>query len=254
MEHSKKFILVSRENLEKLEEGIGQRKRHTVQTPGTETSRIDGEMRDILDLKTVDDSEKWKMFQQALLRFLNAKRSDHVQSAEVVESQQPENLLEEAGTSGISEDGVLVTVPGKYKTKARLLFKTLKNLPRSTFSWDDKGLVTINGQVVERSNIVDLINEAMRSRKTSNPPGRHQFAVLLRSLNIPREYVGNKDLWSLASPPSKKNTLTVPALFKAGSDSDASLRPASSVPDSSESDEYQSGSGRKRLVWSRLRK
>jgi len=61
-------------------------------------------------------------------------------------------------------------------------------------SWNDEGIVTIDGNVVKDSNISDLINDAMRERKTTKAAGRAQFARLLRALNIPSVLVGNREL------------------------------------------------------------
>jgi len=49
---------------------------------------------------------------------------------------------------------------------------------------------------VKDSNITDLINDAMRERKTVKVVGRNQFARLLRVLNIPSAVVRNKRLLS----------------------------------------------------------
>ena len=46
------------------------------------------------------------------------------------------------------------------------------------------------------SNITDLINDAMRERKTVKVVGRNQCARLLRVLNIPSALVRNKSLLS----------------------------------------------------------
>jgi len=54
--------------------------------------------------------------------------------------------------------------------------------------------VTIDGNVVKDSNIANLINDAMRERKTTKAAGRAQFARLLRVLNIPSILLGNKEL------------------------------------------------------------
>jgi len=43
-------------------------------------------------------------------------------------------------------------------------------------SWNDDEIVTIDGNVVKDSNIADLINDAMRERKTTKAAGRVQFA------------------------------------------------------------------------------
>ena len=54
----------------------------------------------------------------------------------------------------------------------------------------------IDGSVVKDSNFADLINDAMRERKTVKAVGRNQFARSLRMLNIPSALVRNKRLLS----------------------------------------------------------
>jgi len=56
--------------------------------------------------------------------------------------------------------------------------------------------VIIDGSVVKDSNFADLINDAMRERKTVKAVGRNQFARSLRMLNIPSALVRNKRLLS----------------------------------------------------------
>ena len=90
---------------------------------------------------------------------------------------------------------ILESVPKSYRTYARLLLKYLydKAVP-GRISWDEYGVVTINGNVVKDSNISELINDAMRERKTVKATGRVQFARLLRVLNTSPTLVRNKEL------------------------------------------------------------
>ena len=95
---------------------------------------------------------------------------------------------------------ILESVPKSYRKHAHLLMKHLlrKAVP-DRLSWDVQGIVTIDGNVVKDSNITDLINDAMRERKTVKAVGRNQFAQLLRVLNILCTYsvlVRNKSLLS----------------------------------------------------------
>ena len=95
---------------------------------------------------------------------------------------------------------ILDSVPKTYRPNARLLLKYLfdKAVP-SRISWDEHGVVTIDGSVIKDSNIEDLINEAMRERKTVKATGRLQFARLLRVLNVPAVLVRNKELLAASS-------------------------------------------------------
>jgi len=61
---------------------------------------------------------------------------------------------------------ILESVPKSYYKHAHLLMKYLfrKAVP-DRISWDEHGIVTIDGNIVKGSNIADLINDAMRERK-----------------------------------------------------------------------------------------
>jgi len=68
---------------------------------------------------------------------------------------------------------ILESVSKSYRARARLLMKYL--LDKATLariSWNDDGIVTIDGYVVKDSNIADLINDAMRERKTTKAAGK----------------------------------------------------------------------------------
>jgi len=91
-------------------------------------------------------------------------------------AKERERLLKTTGR-------ILETVPKSYRARARLLMKYLHDKAVPTrISWNDDGIVTIDGNVVKDSNIADLINDAMRERKTTRAAGRAQFARLLRAL------------------------------------------------------------------------
>ena len=82
--------------------------------------------------------------------------------------------------------------------------------------WDVNGVVTIDGTLVPGANIVDLVNDAMRDRRSA-PPGHLQFAVALRQSTVPREIIGNKRVWSevatisSASDHSENGVFTTPS-------------------------------------------
>ena len=100
-----------------------------------------------------------------------------------------------------SSKNIVETVPKSYRAQARLLMKhLLDNAVPDRINWSADGVVTINGNIVKDSNIVELINDAMRERKTVNPPsGRAQFARLLRSINTRTSLIGNKHLLNASS-------------------------------------------------------
>ena len=62
--------------------------------------------------------------------------------------------------------------------------------------WTERGELIFGGEVIKGSNIVDLVNDVLRNRKTfDHPHGWGQFARALRGSNVPRDLVGNRGLW-----------------------------------------------------------
>ena len=62
----------------------------------------------------------------------------------------------------------------------------------SNLTWEEDGTVKVYGKPLPGSNIIDLVNEAVRQRKHSEPEGWRTFAQTLKESNVPRDYVGNK--------------------------------------------------------------
>jgi len=91
-----------------------------------------------------------------------------------------------------SIEEILESVPKSYH--AHLLMKHLFRKVLDRISRDEHGIVIIDGNIVKDSNITDLINDAMREKKTVKAAG-NQFARLLRISNIPFALVRNKRLY-----------------------------------------------------------
>ena len=58
------------------------------------------------------------------------------------------------------------------------------------------GQVLLKGDLIPKSNISDLISDAMRSRKHFNPVGVQKFYDVLNEINIPKDLVRNEKRWS----------------------------------------------------------
>ena len=63
-------------------------------------------------------------------------------------------------------------------------------------TWDNMGQVVLNGVFIPKSNISDLISDAMRPRKHCNPVGVHKFYDMLNKINIPKDLVRNDERWT----------------------------------------------------------
>ena len=107
-------------------------------------------------------------------------------------------------TSGIEAD-VVDTVPKTMQAKARRLMEHMKR----NISWTARVELIHEGLPVTGSNVVNLVNDLLRKRKT-DPTGSQPFARQLRAMNLPMELVGNvarRDYIRQATMPTMTSTL-----------------------------------------------
>ena len=141
---------------------------------------LDAEMTNILDKTDVDVSEKVRLYNQALLRYNDMTKLAAAKPTPVivVKEQNPDapDVMAE----------VVTTLSKGLQEKGRQLVSRLK-----TIKWNDRGELLHEGMVVPGSNMVDLVHDLLRNRKTSEPAGWQQFASQMHAANIPMELVGN---------------------------------------------------------------
>ena len=92
-----------------------------------------------------------------------------------------------SATSGIEAD-VVDTVPKTMQVKA-FDFRLIEHLKRD-IAWTARGELIHEGVPFVESNVVDLVNDLLRERKT-DPIGWQPFARQLRAINLPMELIGN---------------------------------------------------------------
>ena len=94
----------------------------------------------------------------------------------------------------LSDDTIVRGIPKTMRTRAIALLERLKARP-DVISWDDMGQVKIDGTLIPKSNISDLVSSAMRSRKYFEPVASQEFFDVLSNLNVPRDLVRNEEGW-----------------------------------------------------------
>ena len=159
-------------------------------------------MMTILDRKDLDDRTKVTLYNQVLQRY-NALSDKHVKEPVRVVSLnksmsastsgsgtgvRPVSVVEGtvgAPSSGIEAD-VVDTVHKTMQVKARRLMEHLKR----DIACTARGELIHEGLPIVGSNVVDLVNDLLRKRKT-DPIGWQPFARQLRTINLPMELIGN---------------------------------------------------------------
>ena len=115
------------------------------------------------------------------------------------DKQKPEIMYgggeeEEPQEDALSVEMIVRGIPKTMKTRAEALLAHLKERG-DVITWDDMGQVLVDGVLIPKSNISDLVSDAMRSRKHFNPVGVREFYNVLNKINVPKDLVRNERKW-----------------------------------------------------------
>ncbi|KAK3929580.1 Histone transcription regulator 3-like protein [Frankliniella fusca] len=174
------MILVPHESVAKLNDP-------TPSTTETQLSALDNEMELIMRKKYADDSLKWKLYNEALQRYLHFNN----ERKKPVRISVEDFSLDDTGDTALIRQQLAAAMPKTYKAAALRLYDYLSTTG-SRVTWDSSGLVCLEGTPVTNSNIIDLISDLTRSRKNFEPVGVLNFIKTLSTLNIPLELIPNE--------------------------------------------------------------
>ena len=123
------------------------------------------------------------------------------QKPEIMYGGGEEEEEEEPQEDALSVEMIVRGIPKTMKTRAEALLAHLKERG-DVITWDDMGQVLVDGVLIPKSNISDLVSDAMRSRKHFNPVGVREFYNVLNKINVPKDLVRNERRWD--EPEKKK--------------------------------------------------
>ena len=114
---------------------------------------------------------------------------------------------EKEETDSLSVEMIVRGIPKTMKSRAEALLAHLKERG-DVITWDDMGQVLVDGVLIPKSNISDLVSDAMRSRKHFNPIGVREFHNVLSKINVPKDLVRNERRWDEAGKKENVNEKT----------------------------------------------
>ena len=115
--------------------------------------------------------------------------------AKVLLSRLKEKEGDEDSKDSLTPEMIVRGIPKTLKTRALALLARLKER-EDVITWDNVGQVVLNGSFIPKSNISDLISDAMRPRKHFNPIGVRKLHDMLNEINIPKDLVRNDKRWA----------------------------------------------------------
>ena len=171
MAHVRKMALVDPRLLDKL---------HTSTKPPVDMTLrdLDAEMTNILDKTDIDVSEKVRLYNQTLLRYNDMTKLAAAKPTPVVVVKEQSPYAPDVMAE------VVTTLPKGLQEKGRKLVSRLK-----TIKWNDRGELLHEGVVIPGSNMVDLVHDLLRNRKTSEPAGWQQFASQMHAATYQRNWL-----------------------------------------------------------------
>lgn len=223
MEHARKMVVVPHEVFERLQAKTAAATNESHQQTAKRTHpTLDDEMESIMNDKKLDDSEKWKLYNQVLQRFLN-KASINRQPLNIpildttpdigmmmMRGEQYEDIGEEVVRDNNEQqqrrnvdrvyqaqiEDIAETFTKTYRNDARQLLRFMSRPQRDgnqSFGWTDNNEVIIDGRTIPGSNIVDLTHAIVRTRAVGRlPVGWNRMINVLKRANVPKEYIHNK--------------------------------------------------------------
>lgn len=196
MAQVKKFALIPEELVIK----------HTVSNK--RLSELDKKMIMILN-SDLPDHEKLKRFHEVLQTSLNLQQfnrptqeknlEEEVKKSDLeVKKMEEENKKVFVENQDNYHEFILASLSKTSRKKAENVLSLIKFHPE-ILSWDSKGAITVHGEKIPNSNIVNFFNYLYNSRKL--PLHKSTYDVILKDLNIPKKFLGNTNL--LKSPGKK---------------------------------------------------
>ena len=168
---------------------------------------LDDEMNKILNDGTISASEKWKLYQQVLHRFLNVK--DEPVKVNVENWQQPTQPIQSVGQSADQSVGQTAKptdftkyMPKSYRKRGKDL---LENIERTApnIKWNNFGEVSIDGKPIAGTSIEKLVMDLLRPTAT-DPEGWHEFGRALVKANVRRSDIANVKRRELIFDPGRE--------------------------------------------------
>ena len=207
MKFTKRMVLVPEEFMKMLEH-----KEALMTTPETKKMiRLEKQMDGILGDTSESEDKKVSQHNQNLQQFLdvNEKKRDFIPTVKIYqENPSPPEVLASASSSSssdnqvqtnptdekqssLSENEILESIPKSSRSLAQSMINRLK-ANRDQLTWNNKGEMVVDGTPVSGSNIIDLINDQLKSRKTFNPTGWKTFTESLDKINMPKYLMRNE--------------------------------------------------------------
>jgi hypothetical protein len=189
MQHVKKMAIVPQTLIERLMEAQREQQQLVSNTPVTQLSSLDQELRRVLE-SNVPADVKAKQYGQVLQQYSTIRAKEVNPS---IPPSQPEPLPPKA------QQNLLAGLAKTYINKGRMLMESISENP--DLKWNERNEVIYRGERIPSSNIIDLIHAYTKRQSAATPTGWKEFGRALIDNNTPRSAIGNSNLLDSVDQP-----------------------------------------------------
>ncbi|EFA12899.1 hypothetical protein TcasGA2_TC001987 [Tribolium castaneum] len=148
MEHARKMIMIDPSELERLH--------NRKDTQPNTLNELDHEMKRIIDMKNIDDNEKWTLYNQVLQKYLKiSSRSREPVSLPIIYPKKEDDQIKQSERISLN---ILGSLPTTLQVKANIL---LNIITHNGVPWNEtvnpKRLKYINEQSSERKELKEKV-------------------------------------------------------------------------------------------------
>lgn len=184
MEYANKFALIPEETLSKH---VPSKKQMT---------EFDVAMSKILN-SSLPDHEKVQQYYELLKRKMNLQEFNmpwlpEKKEKEPAKKEPEKDELPIKQEQSENYDSLIIdSVPQPMKKQAEALLRFLKTNSKK-LEWDERGVITYNGQKLEHSNIAELFHFIFSVNKKPPVAAQSEFLEALKEMGVPASIIKNK--------------------------------------------------------------
>ncbi|CAC5367039.1 unnamed protein product [Mytilus coruscus] len=142
-------------------------------------------------LPTSEEIDKWSVNKEHMILCLDDLLCQAANSSDEEISPKEDFKTEKDNSDHDLNTLIELTIPVKYREKAKKLLKFLQRQP--TISWNKHGQVKINNETVPNSHIVDLLRDVVIPYGCKQLPSGHEhFYDFLKNIHIPMGLISNR--------------------------------------------------------------
>lgn len=143
--------------------------------------KLDSEMINILQDMSMSSDVKLAKYNQVLQRYRSLQ----------FQRNKPYELEIRTPNSSFNTESILKSMPKTKVPLAELLIDFIRK--QSAIQIEENGELTVDKNRIRNSNIIDIVHDLVRDRKSKIlPVGLEPLVRVLKRENVPLEYIGNK--------------------------------------------------------------